>query len=122
MSDETRTKALVEQSQAALQAFYDAENKLRDMDLPKVIIEKRVDDHELDRFVIICPNCKHESETENLISVDIAERWTYFYEIDEEGVAPIFYDGHADWDGLGYMLECCRLFVDLPEGWEEETF
>lgn len=74
-----------------------------------------------------CPHCDRvvttddeDGQAETLVSVDIAERWTYGASLGfDDRDAEFTYDEGADFEGFFYKHDACGQPVSLPENWTE---
>lgn len=66
-----------------------------------------------------CPFCKERLRDGELIAMDADVRWNRATPIpDEAGGSLSTSEGEKNYETVGWFVECCMVFVDLPDGWE----
>lgn len=111
-----------------LALYYLVQNAVPAAEFPRLIVGTRavVDDGEAyAQQYLECPHCHErittddDDEAEDLIAVDIAERWTGHASVSfTDRDAQWQYDEGADFEGFLYK-HTCNQPVRLPEGWTE---
>jgi hypothetical protein len=93
--------------------------KLRTAELPELVKEEVTDDGET-YWALRCPVCEElVSDSDDLYTVDFAERWSSVTPRDEDWVEVS--EGDSTFDGAYYLHDRGpRHLVRLPDGWTEE--